>query len=295
MQPTLVAIALQTTPTPGVGPEELVDYWPVLRRAGWFLGGFLAVALFGWFVAEPVLTTAIKRRNRNNATIHEAISRYFRLVVLVVAFFVGIGFAGYGQVISDSALVIAAMTLVLGVAAQTVIGSLVSGLVLVLDPEFNVGNYIQWANGEGTVRSITLRVTRVQTVDGELTTIPNTVLTGQEITRPYGRGRFRVVDHVGLAYEDDVERGLELLVEAAGDVPEIVAEPNPEAYVDEFGSDAVVARVHYWVDRPRDRDIFAVRSKYAQAAKTRLDDAGITIAPASKRTLQGRIEVEESA
>jgi small-conductance mechanosensitive channel len=44
----------------------------------------------------------------------------------------------------------------------------------VLDSEFNVGDYIQWENNEGTVEPISLRVTRVETVDGELVTIPNT-------------------------------------------------------------------------------------------------------------------------
>ncbi|MFC6726959.1 mechanosensitive ion channel family protein, partial [Halobium palmae] len=167
-------------------------------------------------------------------------------------------------------------TLALGVAGQTVVGSLISGLVLVADPEFNVGDYIEWADGEGTVRSITLRVTRVQTLNGELVTIPNTVLTSQPVTRPYGRGRYRVVDHVGLAFEDDVDDALAHLEAAAADVEGIASEPTPSAYVDEFGSDAILVRVHYWVENPAQRDLFAVRSAYARSAKADLDAAGIT-------------------
>jgi len=69
-----------------------------------------------------------------------------------------------------------------------VIGSLVSGIALVLDPDFNVGDYIEWPNGEGVVQSIALRTTRVETQNGELVTIPNTILTNNEISRPFGRG-----------------------------------------------------------------------------------------------------------
>lgn len=278
-----------------VGPEALADYWPVLERAGWFFAGVLVVLLVGWYFVEPALTRAVRRRNQNNPTLHEAVSRYFRLLVVVIAVFVGGSVAGYGQFLTNSAIVVAAATLAVGVAGQTVIGSLISGLVLVHDPEFNVGNYIQWSGGEGVVRSITLRVTRVQTPNGELVTIPNTELTGKAITRPYGRGRYRVVEPVALAYEDDVDAAIEHLVAAAANVEEIQAEPEPSAYVDELSSDAVIVHVHYWIEDPRRRDIFGIRSAYVRAAKTRLEAAGITIAPASKRDLSGRIEVDGAA
>jgi len=291
-------VLLQTTPTPvagPTGPAGLANYWPALVRGAWFLVGFVAIVLIGWFVVEPLVGRYVRRRNSNNPTIQEAVSRYVRLLSLVVAFFVAAGTAGYGGLIGDSALVIAAGTLAIGVAGQTVIGSLVSGLVLVTDPEFNVGDYIEWTNGQGTVQSITLRVTRVLTPDGELITVPNTALTGQAITRPYGRGRYRIVEHVGLAYEADVGDALEEFTAAAAAVEEIKAEPTPKAYVDEFGPDSVVVRTHYWIEDPRRRDIFEIRSAYAQAVKTRLDDADITISPASKRELLGRIEVDDSA
>ncbi|MFB6080917.1 MAG: mechanosensitive ion channel family protein [Haloferacaceae archaeon] len=286
--------ALQTaTPGVGVGPDELAGYWPLVVRVAWFAAGFLVVALLGLYVVEPTIIRIVRSRNRNNPTVREAISRYVRLLVVVVGLYVGAGVAGYTRFLTDSALVIAAGTLAVGVAAQTVIGSLVSGLVLVLDPEFNIGNYVEWEGGEGTIRSITLRVTRVQTQDGELVTIPNTVLTGQAITRPYGHDRYRVVEHVGIAYEDDVDEALDHLEAAAGEVDGVLDAPNPNVYVDEFGSDAVVVRVHYWIANPTRSDVFAVRSNYARRVKTRLEAAGITISPASKRDLQGRIEVGE--
>lgn len=288
----VLAVVLQT-PTPGFGPAELEEVVPVLRRAGWFVAGLAVVVAVGWLVVEPAISRFVRRRNRGNTTIQEAITRYVRLVVVVAGVLVGAVAAGYGRFLGDSALVVAAAMLALGVAAQAVIGSLISGLVLVHDPEFNVGNYIKWADGEGVVQSITLRVTRVLTPAGELVTIPNTVLTSGAVGRPYGRGRYRVVEHVGIAYEADVDEALRHLEAAAVEVAAVLAEPAPAAYVDEFGSDAVVLRVHYWIDDPRKRDLFGVRSAFARAAKSRLDDAGIAISPPSKRELLGRIGVDE--
>ena len=288
-------VAAFTSPTVTVvGPEGLAEYWPDVVRTAWFAAGVLVVLVVGVYLLQPVLARVVRSRNRNNPTLEEAVTRYFRLVVLVVAFFVGAAVAGYGQFLTNSALVIAAATLAIGVAAQTVIGSLISGVVLVLDPEFNIGNYIEWADGEGTIRSITLRVTRVQTPGGALVTIPNTVLTSQAITRPFGHGRYQVVERIGFAYEDDVDAALSHLGEAAIDLENILDAPSPNVYVEEFGSDAVIAHVHYWLEDPDRRDVLAVRSAYAQSVKTRFEAAGLTISPASKRDLQGRIDVETS-
>ena len=286
------AVLAAATDAPEVGTEGLLDCWPVLFRAGWFLAGALAVLLVGRFILVPGIRRTVGRRNRNNRILQEAFARYTRLLVVVLAVVVGAGVAGYGGVLADSALVVAAATLAVGVAGQTVLGSLVSGLVLVLDPEFNVGDCIEWDDGEGTVRSITLRVTRVQTADGGLVTVPDTILTGQAVSRPCGRSRRRVVERLQLAYEADAGEALREVESVAAEVTGIAEAPDPAAYLEEFGSDAVVARVHYWVDDPSERGVLVVRSAYTRAVKRRLEAVDITLSPASKRELQGRVALD---
>lgn len=290
------AVALgAATPTPGVGPEELAGYWSILYRLAWFLGGFVVVLLPGWFVVEPAVARVVRVRNRNNPTIREAVGRYVRLLVVVVAAAVGAGLAGYGGFLGESALVIAAATLAVGVAARTVIGSLVSGLVLVADPEFNVGNYVEWPGGEGTIQSIAFRVTRVVTPDGELVTVPNTTLTGEAITRPFGRPRYRVVERIGVGYDADLATALDHLEAVAGGVDGVAAEPNPTARVEEFGADAVVLRVHYWIVDPDEQAVRDSRSAYARRAKGRLEAAGIDLSPPAQQEIEGEIAVREGA
>lgn len=280
------------TPTPGVGPGELFDFAPTVIRGAWFLVGFAVVLVVGWFLVEPAVSRVVRRRNRNNPTLQDAISRYVRVLVVLVGLVVGAGVAGYANVLTSSALVVAAVTLSIGVAAQAVVGSLVSGLVLVFDPEFSVGNYVEWADGEGTVETITLRVTRVQTPDGALVTVPNTVLTSQPITRPFGRNRYRVVELIGIDYDDDAGRATAILEDAARDLDGVADEPEPEAFVDDLGGDWVTLRAHLWLAHPRRTELFEVRSAYARAIIERFADAGITVNPATKRHLEGAVAVE---
>lgn len=293
--PASLVVLQSQTPTPGTGPAELVDYLPLLRRIGWFLLGFVTVVVVGLFVVEPFVSRVVRRRNRNNPTIQDALTRYVRLLLFLIAVLAGVGLAGYGGLLSDSALVVAAGTLAVGVAAQTVIGSLVSGLVLVLDPEFSVGNYVEWNEYEGTIRSIELRTTRLQTPDGGLVTIPNTMLTSQPVNRPYGRDRFRIVQRIGIDYEDDVEEALRLCTETTAAVDGIRTAPSPNAYVDEIGDDAIILRVHYWIEDPHPSQIFDVRSAYAKAVVERLESAGIEISPPPEQEIRGRISVDDGS
>lgn len=289
-----VGMILAATPSPGVGPGELVDYWPILFRLGWFVVGFLVVLLVGWFVVEPAISEIVRRRNRNNPTLREVITRYVRLVTTIVATLIGIAASGYGHIIGDSILVVAAGTLAVGVAGQTVLGSLVSGVVLVADPEFNVGDFIEWSDGRGRVQSITLRVTRVITPSGELLTVPNTALTDGPIKRPYAQVRYRLLDRIGIAYDDDPAEAMAIVERVAEDLDIVADEPSPKVYVEEFAPDWVTLRVHYWISDPDRSQELGVRSALSIKVKAELEAAGFTISPPSKQDLEGEIGVTDT-
>lgn len=287
-----VASRLQLTATPtDVGVEEVVEFWPGLVRLGWFLAGFLVIILINRLLLQPALGRIIRRRNRNNPTLQGALLLYVRLGALVVALLIGAAVAGYGGFLGDSALLLSAIALAIGVAAQEVIGSLVSGLALVLDPEFNVGDYIEWEGGEGVVQAVALRITRVKTRDGELVTIPNTILTRHEITRPFGSENYRVGHDIDFSYQCDLEEAVTLLESAAASTDGVLDEPPPTAYVNEFGDDAVSVRIHYWIDAER-RDVPAIRSAFARRLKNDIEQSEVAISPPSEHELSGELAID---
>lgn len=271
-----------------------MDIWPVVVRLGWFLAGLLAVLLVGRLLVQPAFGRLVRRRNANNPTLQDALLLYFRLAVLVLGTLVGVVVAGYGRLLGDSALLVSAIALAVGVAAQEVIGSIVSGVALVLDPEFNVGDHIEWANGQGVVQSIALRVTRVETADGELVTIPNTILTSGEITRPFGRGHYRIVQRFHLGHGVDLDAATAQLEAAAASIEGVLSEPPPTVFVEEVGAETIAVRVHYWIDDPTRRDVIAVRSRVARAATERFEAANVAYSPTAEHLLRGRLEIEDA-
>ena len=105
---------------------------------------------------------------------------------------------------------VAALAVSLG--AQTVIKDFIGGLLIILENQYAVGDFISVAGVEGRVEHITLRATQVRGLNGDLHVVPNgevRVLTNKT------RGWSRVMLDVGVAYEEEMDRALSVLEAAS--------------------------------------------------------------------------------
>ena len=279
-------------------PPEAVDgivvgpYDDIVRTAGGFLVGLVVAYTLGRLFVVPAVTRIVAARNRNNPTIETAVATYSHVFVVLVAIAVGIASAGLWSLLTNLSIVVAAVTLVAGAASQDVVGSLVSGLFLIGDPEFNVGDWIAWPGGEGVIEEVDFRVTRVRTPNNETISVPNTQLTSNTLTRPYGRDRFRVVEPFEIAYDDDVELALRELVAAARDNDRVLDDPAPTATLAAFEDSAVRIRAEFWIDDPMDVDLVTLQSDFRRDVKARFDDVGLTLGPPSGHELSGSVAVD---
>lgn len=255
--------------------------------------GFVAVYLIGTRLVVPSLTRLVAKRNPNNPTVVQAVENYLWLSVLLVAVLVAVAVAGFGHVLTGSAVIVAALTLTIGVAGQAVIGNLLSGLFLIADPDFNVDDWIAWSDGEGTVESIRFRVTRVRNPNNEVVIVPNSTLTTTEVTRPYGRQHYRITARLGISFEDDIDATIALLREEIRSYARTLDDPPPDLYVEELGDDAVWIHVQFWIDHPARSDVMQIRSRFLLNAKRRLESADITVSPPSEYVLSGSLSVDQ--
>ena len=279
----------QTTPS---APEEIVDtYEQLAGTAVGFVLGAAVVYTVGRLLIVPGVVRVVGSRNRNNPTLVSAVETYAHLSVVLLAAVVGVISAGYGSVFTNTALVIAALTVVFGVAGQEVIGSLISGMFLVSDPDFNVGDWISWPGGEGVVEAVDFRVTRVRTLNNETITVPNTELTTNTLNRPYGRDQYRNVERLFVAYDDDVELALKELVDVARTDDRILADPPPNSRIGELGGTAITLRAEFWVADPMDLDLVDIRSSFRRRVKARFDEVGLTLGPPSTHEMSGELDV----
>lgn len=276
-------------------PDAVVDwataYSDELASVGRFLVTLVAVYVLARWLLEPAVDRVVRRSNPGDATLRDAVKRHLRIAIVVIAVATGAVAAGYGQVITGSNLVIAAATLAIGVAGQEVLGSVISGLFLVANPEFNTGDWIRWGDREGEIVSIHFRTTRVRTAENETVTVPNTELTENTVVHRFGRDRFRLTRDVSITYESDIEAAIDRLEATAAGTDPVLSSPRPRAYLLELEDDRVVLRLECWVDEPSNRTLSRAHSELALGIVRTFSGTAVELGPTSEYELDGHVSV----
>ena len=118
----------------------------------------------------------------------------------------------------------------LGFAAKDTLANLFSGLFILADAPYQIGDFIVLDGGErGRVTAIGLRSTRIVTRDDVEVTLPNAVIANAKILNESGgpSPKARVTVHVGVAYGSDIDLVRETLLSAAADVEQVTSDPAP--------------------------------------------------------------------
>jgi len=179
--------------------------------------------------------------------------------------------------------------IVVGMAARQTLGAVLAGFVLMFSRPFEIGDWIELDEYEGTVTEITVFDTRIQTFDGEYVVIPNDVVSSQSVVNRSRKGRLRVEVDVGVDYDADPERAAAIAREAVGDLDEILRVPTPQVVLKEFGDSAVVLGVRVWIGNPSARRRWRARTAVIEAVKEAFDAEGLKI-PFPQRELMARAE-----
>jgi MscS family membrane protein len=140
-----------------------------------------------------------------------------------------------------------------GFAARDSLANLFSGIFLVADSPYKIGDYIILDTGErGEVTQMGMRSTRLLTRDDVEVTVPNAVMANAKIVNesggPWEKERIRVP--VGVAYGSDVDEVCQVLEAVAGNHSEIVKQPAPRVRMRGFGNSSLDFELLAWIDRP---------------------------------------------
>jgi MscS family membrane protein len=183
-------------------------------------------------------------------------------------------------------------SLALGMAAKDTLANMISGFTLMIDRPFRIGDRIQLAAGQwGDVVDIGLRSTKIKTVDNTLLIIPNSELCNTTIINlafPDLRAKGRI--NIGVAYGSDASMVKTLLIAAAGEIPEILKDPQPEAFFVSYGDSALNMALFFWV---RDyTEVFPVTDRLNTLIYNIFKENGVVI-PYPTRTVMLERQAED--
>ncbi len=140
-----------------------------------------------------------------------------------------------------------------GFAAKDTLANLFSGVFIIADAPYKIGDYINLDSGErGKVTHVGLRSTRLLTRDDIEITIPNAVIGNTKIVNesggPWEKERIRI--KVVVAYGSDAEQVCEILKQIADEVEHVVKQPPPRVRLRGFGASGLNFELLCWIDLP---------------------------------------------
>jgi MscS family membrane protein len=143
-----------------------------------------------------------------------------------------------------------------GFAAKDTLANFISGVFILIDAPYSVGQYIIIdQQTRGVVTDIGMRSTRLLTRDNVEITVPNAVIGNSmvvnESSGPSTRMRVRV--NVGVAYGSDVDQVKQILQGCTQDLPYTSADQNPSVRFSAMGNSALEFTVMVWVEHPEFR------------------------------------------
>lgn len=143
-----------------------------------------------------------------------------------------------------------------GFAAKDTLANLISGLSIIADAPYQIGDYIILDTGErGVVTKLGIRSTRLLTRDDVEISIPNAVMGNAKITNESGGPgiEYRIRLPVGVAYGADPEQVIRTLQQVARDNELILDEPEPRVRMRGFGESSKKFELLGWISHPEQR------------------------------------------
>ena len=170
-----------------------------------------------------------------------------KVVLYLIVFLMAIGTLGIKT--TSFAAILAAVSLAIGMALSGTLQNFAGGVIILLLRPFKVGDYIQAQGFEGTVKSIQLFNTLLNTADHKTILLPNGALSTGSINNYSSETRRRVDIKIGLAYGNDIAEARRVILELLAKESRILKDTEPKIIVTSLGDSAVNVDVRVWVEK----------------------------------------------
>ena len=260
--------ATTPTPTPTPVPDggrtlaAALPEWLLFPGWRWVLAALIvAVGILVSRYVVRLVGRPVARRFQRQSVAQMAL-RLVRLGVVLVT--LGIAASVLGLEFGDIVLSVTVFSAVLGIVLAPIVGSTINGLFLLADQPFEIGDMIELDDGRrGFVDDITIRYTKMFTLDNTFLVIPNSEIREHLVTNYSAEDeRVRLSLDVVVTYESDIDAARRSMCRAAA-ADDAVIEGGPDIRIgsaryparptvlkSDFGDDGVALTLRYWAKMP---------------------------------------------
>nr|WP_320160337.1 mechanosensitive ion channel family protein [uncultured Methanoregula sp.] len=214
-------------------------------------------------------------------------------LVRVLIIFIGLAFALPGLFHLSMAIVlllVIGFILVIAMSSSAVVGNAAAGVGLIYERTFAPGDFIQVNDVTGTVVAIHLLSVTIRTPSGVLVRIPNNMLYTTMLSDFHSHVARRYSYEIGIRYEDDEKRAVEIIREIVDAHTFVLKNPAPEIFVSDIDPSSIRITCRFWVPSvwANTQDDLSLKTGFLPGIKKALENAGIEIPyPRTDVTLVG--------
>lgn len=239
----------------------------------------LDIFIFIVIIAVAVIIAKIVRINVRRAlkekvpkTTLATIEKLVYYTIIVIGFIIAIPYIGF----SLSGLLVAGgiAGIVIGLATQTVISNLISGLFLLAEKPIKIGDGVSIGDVGGVVKDIRVLSMTIRTWDGIYVRLPNEKVFTSNIYNYNAHAARRFEYKVGIAYKSDADKAIKIIEELFEQHPLILKEPKPQIFVEELADSSVILIIRIWAPSS---EWYGVKTEMLWKIKVALEKAGIEI------------------
>ncbi|HUU00013.1 MAG TPA: mechanosensitive ion channel family protein [Myxococcota bacterium] len=204
----------------------------------------LAVFYLGWRFLRIGLRVALSKTNVDR-TAQSFLQIMLKYTLFVIALVSALGELGVNTGALLTSLGIAGLTI--GFAAKDALSNIISGIFIFWDRPFVIGDLIEVGSNYGRVEKITLRSTRVVTVDGRMLAIPNTEVVNSTVSSYTNYPHLRLDVEVTVGVGEDLERARNILLNLVAKDDRFMDDPAPVVVVSALNDYNVRLVVQAWL------------------------------------------------
>jgi len=270
--------------------DELEDLFFVFYLGVGFMALWrLTMRLSNWYAGVIAPQTEIE--------LDEQLMPFIRRVAMIILILIGliILFGHFDVDVSALITTLGVGSLAIALAAQAALSDTISGFIIMIDRPFRIGDRIEIQDLDtwGDVVDIGLRSSRIRTRDNRMVIVPNSVISKSLIVNyTYPTTQYRIEVNIGVAYGSDIELARETMVRAVRGVEGVLPDRKVEALFLEFGANALIFRLRWWIESYVDtRRMF---DRVNTAVYQVLEEVGIEI-PNQQVDVHHKIDAQETA
>ena len=249
--------------------ESFADFLPLLIRALVILAVLFVIYRF----AHSILVHTLTRSKRVDQGLESLLRKTFRIAALAFIAVVFLGQLGFNITALLAGLSIAGIAV--GFAARDTLENFIAGVTVMMDRPFRVGDNIEIEDIYGSVDEITLRSTRLRTLNNTVMVLPNTHMITTKLINHTMLGNVRVDVPFGIAYKEYPQEARDVVLTLVADDTRVDTDHPPRVDVTELNDSSIDMALRFYIKNPRLE--YFIRWEYIEKVREALREADIEI------------------